>query len=331
MQLLNNHVLIDIGHYGSYFNSVEMAGKKLVFDVSYNGFEYLRRSGKVLEVPKQLTYNTIPYNMDNKVLNIQVEKGDKVFFNAKAFQYCNDNNLIIQEGDATLYIMPYRHLICAIKPDNRVQMLNGKVLIKMRPDIKKSHRVYNPTDKDYFGKLYIPDEKRSDSVYRFAEITHIDHNENYQGYTYDTGSPYEMFTYRKQQLDVGDIIVINKYSDFDLQSIFKETTEHDELEKSFVIDRPSIVCFQKAGTKEFVPYGMYFSIKPEKVKEVSDGGITYSQRKVVKSRAGIVDKVGCAIPILQPHDRVRVSEKSELTIDNREYIHKFWMLMKVDK
>ena len=330
MQLLNNHVLIDIGHYGSYFNRVELGGKEIMFDTSYNGFEYLRRSGKVLEVPKQLTYNTIPYTMDNKVLNIQVEKGDLVFFNAKAFEYCRKRNLIIEDGETTLYIMPYRYLICAIKPDNRVQMLNGKVLIKMRPDIKNGHRVFNPTEKEYLSKLYIPDEKRTDNVYRFAEITHVDNNENYQGYTYDTGSPYESFTYRKQDLQVGDLVAINRFSDFDLQSIFTEVTEHSELEKSFVVDRPSIVCLCKKDSKEFAPYGFYFSIKPEKRKQ-EEGGLQLTQKRVVKTRVGIVNKVGCGVPVLQPNDRVRISEKAEFSIDGKEFIHKYWMLMKVDK
>ena len=329
MQILNNHILIDIGHYGSYFNSLELGGKELVFDTSYNGFEYLRRSGKVLEVPKQLTYNVMPYNMDNKVLNIQIEKGDIVFFNAKAFQYCKEKNLILQDGDTTLYVMPYRFLICAIKPDNRVQMLNGKVLIKMRPDIKDGHRVYNPTEKEHLGKLYVPDEKRSNSVYRFAEITHVDSNEKYQGYTYDTCSHYEPFTYRKQELEVGDIVAINKYSDFDLQSIFKEVAEHNELDKSFVIDRPSIVCYQKAGSKVFNPYGFYFSINPDKRATESDSGLSFTQKQVIKTRQGIVSKVGCAVPMLQCNDRVRISEKSELTIDGKEYIHKYWMLLKI--
>ena len=330
MQLLNNHILIDVGHYGSYFNRVELGGRELMVDTSYNGYEYLRRSGKVIEVPKQLTYNTIPHTMDNKVLNVQVEKGDLVFFSAKAFQYCKDRNLIIAQGESTLYVMPYRYLICAIKPDNRVQMLNGKVLIKMRPDIKRTHKVFNPTESDVLGKLYIPDEKRTDAVYRFAEITHVDNNENYQGYTYDTGSPYELFTYRKQNLEVGDIVAINKYSDFDLQSVFKETTEHDELEKSFVVDRPSIVCYQKPDSKEFKPYGFYFTIKPDKRETTTSNGLVYSQKQTVKTRSGLVDKVGCAVPMLQPHDRVRISEKSELTIDGKEYIHHYWMLMKVN-
>lgn len=327
MKVLNNHVLVDIGHYGSYFSEAKLGGTNFHFDTTYAGYSYLRRSGKVVEAPKEFTY-AIPLTMEHKLVKPPlVKKGDTVFFSDKVFNYCKDNQLIFKEGETTLYLIPYRLLICSIEMETgKVQMLNGKVLIKMRDDVREIHKVLNTEN----TKLYIPEQQRGDAVYRFAEITHVDNNEGYQGFAYDVAG-FESFNYKKQDLKVGDIIAINKFSDFDLQSIFQEVAEHDELKKSFVVDRASIVCHSRNG-KVFDPYGFYFTIKPEKRKETNPcNDFVTPKAEKLKTRYGRVEKTGCAVPLIAPNDKVRIHEKADFAIDGKEYIHKFWVILKMEE
>ena len=318
MEAKNNHILIDIGRHGSYFVEHGISGKTFTFDTTYGGGEYIRRSGIVLAVPKEFVYH-IPFNMEHRLNKIQVEVGDMVFFDWKAFQYCETNNLIDKtiEGN-TVYLMPYRYLVCAIKKNDneRVQMLNGRVLVKMRHDLSKSNTI-----------IQYADPERTQEVFRYAEITHVDNNEGYEGISYDRNT-YNLMTYSKQELKVGDIVVLNKYADFDLQSIFKETTEHNELEKSFVVHRSEIVCFKHNESDSFKPYGLYCKIDPIKRDDKINEHLSYSKRKPLRTAKGIVLEMGCGIYNTHIGAEVRIKEKVEVIIEKEMYVHNLWILLR---
>lgn len=317
METQNNHILIDIGRHGSYFVEHGIAGKNFTFDTTYGGGEYIRRSGIVLAVPKDFVYH-IPFNMEHRLNKVQVEVGDMVFFDYKAFQYCEMNNLIDKTVEGhTVYLMPYRYLVCAIKKNDneRVQMLNGRVLVKMRHDLSKSNTIIQPNP------------ERSEDVFRYAEITHIDNNEGYQGISYDRYT-YNSMTYSKQELKVGDIVVLNKYADFDLQSIFKETTEHDELETSFVVHRSEIVCFKQSESEKLKAYGLYCKIDPIKPDNKINEHLSYSKLKPIRTSKGIVLEMGCGIYNTHIGAEVRIKEKVEVIIEGEMYVHNLWILLR---
>jgi len=311
----NNHIKVDIGRFGSYFNKYDIGGTTFHFDTTYDGYKYLRRSGVVLDVPTEFSYH-IPLNMEHKLRHIRVEQGDKVFFHADAFKYCDERNMInLTKENDTQYIMPYRFLICAIKPDDRIQMLNGRVLIKMRHDLTKSNVIIQP------------DPERSKNTYRYAEITHVDNNEGYSGVSNNLLN-FQQFDNSKRDLQVGDIVVINKYSDFDLQSIFQEVSEHDEMKKSYVLDRSDIVCFKHQGESNFHPYGFWLNIKPVVRDYLLGGRIVQSRIRTLKTQQGDVLEVGCGISEISPNNTIRIKEKSDLLIDDLVYVHKAWVLLR---
>jgi len=315
MKLKNNHVLIDIGRHGSYFYEKNINGKKFMYDTTYNGGEYLRRSGLVLGVPNDFVY-TIPLNIEHKLSYIRVKKGDTVFFDFKAFQYCEKNNLIDKttEGN-TIYLMPYRFLICAIQKETGiVQMLNGRVLVKMRDDLTNSNTITQP------------ETNRREPIYRYAEITHVDNNEGYAGISYDMYS-YNHMGYSKQQLNVGDIVVINKHADFDLQSIFQEVSTHVELEKSFVVHRSEIVCFKTSEELDFDAWGLYVKLEPIDRDYMISEHITLSKDKVLKSNQGKVLSMGNGICDCQIGSIIFIKAKSEIEIEGSLYVHVLWILL----
>jgi len=317
MQVKNNHILIDIGHFGTHFNEADIGGVKMAVDATYDGYRYLRRSGKVVSAPKGFDYYK-PYNLEHQMSRVRVSKDDKVFFEDRAYGYAENHKLIrtASETGNTLYIIPYRALICAIKPDETIQMLNGKVLIKMRHDLMASD-----------SGLSLPETVRQTDAYRYAEIVCVDENEGYTGYTMAPSLDFIHMGYKKQDLAVGDIVVLNKYSDFDLQSIFKEVTEHDELQKSFVVNRADIVCFKKKVEDEFEPYGLYVkldAIQPESFwMEGMDKGVGSG----AKSGSGFVTGVGSSIFGIEIGGKIFFRPKSDIIIEDKMYVNREWILL----
>jgi len=317
MKPRNNHILIDIGKFGSHFNNHTIGGKDFHIDTTYLTAEYIRRSGKVIEVPTEFTY-TMPFNTQHKMRHILVEKDDIVFFDAKAFVYCEEHNLIDKSSEgSTIYLMPYRYLICAIKKDTgKIQMLNGKLLIKMRQDLSDSSVIKQP------------ELKRSENVYKYAEIVSVDNNEGYQGFSYSPNSQYENFEYSRQELKVGDIVVMNKCSEYDLQAVLKEPDNQSELDKSFVINRSDIVCFKSKIEDSFTAYGFYVKLEPTERDYQLSEHIVMSKSKVLKCREGKVLGAGCGVHSCNNGSMIRVKEKSEIEIEGSLYCHNLWVLLK---
>lgn len=313
MKTMNNHVLIDIGRYGTHHTTHDIGGKSFTFDVTYNGYEYLRRSGKVLSVPQEFVYIQ-PFNMEHRLKHIRVQPNDSVFFDAAAFAYCSDHNLIERTPvGKTTYLMPYKYLICAVKHGTEeVQMLNGKVLVKMRQDLMK-----NPI-------FAHPEITRTSGEFRYAEIVKVDNNEGYEGIGFDLFS-YEHFAYSKQDLKVGDIVIINKYADFDLQSIFQEVTTHNELDKTFVVDRAEIVCFRDKDEEQFNPYGFYLNISRISDDNKPESTFVLPKKNVAKIERGEVLGIGCAVPYIPKGYEVLIKEKSSIQIGEQFFCHKMWL------
>lgn len=314
IQMKNNHLRVDIGIHGTHHNTREMGGKVFSFDTTYNGHQYIRRSGIVTALPRELTY-TVPFNLDHKLKHIKVELGDTVFFDPRAFEYCERNGLIDKTGSTWSYIMPYRYLICAIKKGTeRIQMLNGRVLVKMRHDIKKDIGIYQQ------------DVLRTESAFRYAEITHVDNNEGYEAFAYDVYK-FDHFEYSRQTLEVGNLVVLNKYADFDLQSIFQEVTQHDELEKSFVVNRHDIVCYQKSGSDKLQAYGFWTKIEPVNEDLTSVDTLYIPNKKVAKNMVGIVLEKGCGVGNTFIGASINFKDKAEVVIEDELYVHREWIVL----
>lgn len=293
-----------------YHNTRELGGTVFTFDTTYSGMQYLRRSGVVTAVPKDLVY-AVPFNLEHKLRKIQVEVGDTVFFDARAFGYCEHNNLIEKTDKTWSYIMPYRYLICAIKKaDERIQMLNGRILIKMRQDI---------TNSIWFEQSEM---KRRDDNYRYAEITHVDNNEGYNAFAYDVFK-FDSFEYNNQHLSVGDIVVLNHFSDFDLQSIFQEVSQHDELEKSFVVNRHDIVCFKSAIDEKFTPYGFWLSVEPTNDYLPSNDTLYIPDKKV----SGKALKCGNGVGNTFEGANINFKDRKQIIIDDVMYVHQEWIVL----
>lgn len=315
---IHNLVWVDLGHSDGTIDSIDLGdGKKLFMpvDVYYSGHNLLRRSGKVLSVPTTLKYHR-PYILKDKVREIHVKVGDLVFFEPNAKQWCEDNNKVYQTEDgAKIYAMNYHLLICTLNPITMdITMLNGKMLAKHRPDLNKS---VLKSDIIILLNKETPKDSR-----KWMEITEVNNDEGHEG-VYLTASDYLHMDYKRHNLQKGDFILVNKFAEFDVQSVVKEVKDVDDLQTGHRVSRSDIVAYRKKDSDEILPYGLFAKVKPETTKDEKKSPIISLAKKSAFMRGEIVE-TGSGFSRYGIGETIMYMAKNKSLIDGYDYVHTEW-------
>lgn len=308
VKVLNNHVLVDLGISGSHNNEFKINGTTLFVDTTWNPSDYVKRSAIVLDAPSKLhEYKGVKvrYMMKNPL----AREGDLVFIEPEAHDYCKNNGFLFKREDgSTAMTIRYDHLICTVT-DDKIQMHNGKLIVKLRNDLSQRNS----------SVLYIPEHLRRDN-YTWVEVLYADNNEGFESINVLSKKRFVGLT---EKYNVGDILLINRFSDFNLQGIVQEY-DFDETQK--VVRRENVVA-RMTSDDNIEAMGFYGVVKAEDISHVTKGGIIIPDSKKLRPVYGTVESVGSAFCGVSKGQNIRFKDKDCITYKEKHFVHIEWVLL----
>lgn len=137
---------------------------------SSNILEHSEREGIVVSVCEKMDKGSHDFHSD-----IEVEEGDRVWFNAHAFV----NSQKFTYGDRKFALMDYKRLY--MKERNAFyEMLNGYVLAEREPK-PESNSLIDAPEKQYFGNIFRIYKRGTPVVYEDSEDVYSDFEDLYEG------------------------------------------------------------------------------------------------------------------------------------------------------
>ena len=316
---INNHVFVDIGDTdGTNRNyHIEELGMTLKIDTSYGGFNYLKRSGKVLSVPNKLHFNK-PYALKEKIDNVIINTDDIVFFEPETKSQCEHKKLVFKtKNDTTIYAITYNNIICALDAKTReLKMINGKVLVKRKHELNTAK----------IDAIFEVRKEHDMFVRNWVEITEANNDEGYSG-VYLAVSKFAFMNYRREYLKKGNLILIKKMGSFDIQSALKDNTSVEALQDTFTVSRHNVIAVKDNENSTPKAFGLYAQVKVDK-KDTNTNILTKHKRIFADRQTGTVISVGGGIDTCTRGDKILFNNKHGELIEGYAYVHNRWILGK---
>lgn len=330
---ISNCVFVDFGDTDGFAKEHRLVGGKTIYiasDLDYGGFDYIKRSGKVLKAVDDFVYHkpfnpkTNPTLMSERISVPFVENGDVVFYEPETKAWCEEKGLKFKtDAGAFVYAVPYRFLICAVKkPSDKVVMLNGKVMVSRNLDLAKE---------TVESKIIHIEKKYHNDLNNWCDVTIVNNNEGYEGTWFR--DDYLYWGRNGNDIEQGHQVLVKKYGSFNLQNCLREEQDVDELTDVYSVERKKIIAVREDENAEPRPYGFFVKIKVDDNYEanadlykMSESGIWLKKRGVPSFKGKVVE-IGCAVDEVVVGDEVFFKHKKDSieVINNHAYVRQEWI------